>query len=613
VRYLRRGDDVDPLQAVLPVLDQLVVVKDPAGAPVSWLEFHDIVFEHTRLLTPAGGLLDTQAARDVPAAFDVVKGQNVVVQYCTFKHLGGYALWFDDGTRDSLATGNTVTDTGAGGIRTGVAVAGNTAGHNEISSNAITDTGHVMPAGVGIWVGRSFDNTVKQNLVADTTYSGISVGWDWKSTPGTAGRNTVSNNLLVNIGQGELADLGGIYAVGASDGTTTISGNLVREVRGFQGYGSGAWGLYGDQLSTNEVVTNNVVVGTDSGGYFLNSLATADQAIGNVFAWGDAAEFEVAATAQPAVAAASNVFVPRANKVFAFHSSASATFSNNAVSASATVPAASAVDASPCGAGCTTSKTVVTATTAPKDVVLSGGPSTLLVSPKAAINAAGPSDAMIGSLQVVMTRPTSQAGPPWPYTLDIAGFDVGKQPTYLTTYSKGVGSISVQTATDTAHADSDKCLQFHESKTEGGQAYDPNMYVHLNHWTGTSTTSFWVWIDAGTKLRHEWRDLGSGIGPSVTITSSHAVPFGWAEADSPPTAQGWNYIVVTAPVTGSGQTWTLQVTPPNGVTQTLRNLAPRNGGLAGFWQMYFISDATNVDTDACIAGVNADNTAYYAN
>src|SRR5262249_54928008 len=126
----------------------------------------------------------------------------------------------------------------------------------------------VMPGAAAIWVGQTWGNTVTRNLVANTTYTGISVGWQWGYGPATSGDNQVTDNLLFNIGQGVLSDLGGIYTVGISPGTV-VSGNVVREVRGYTAYGSGAWGLYNDYGSSQITLDANVVVGTDSGGYLL--------------------------------------------------------------------------------------------------------------------------------------------------------------------------------------------------------------------------------------------------------------------------------------------------------------------------------------------------------
>jgi phenylacetate-CoA oxygenase PaaJ subunit len=104
----------------------------------------------------------------------------------------------------------------------------------------------------------------------------------------------VVNNLLINIGQGVLSDLGGIYTLGESPGTV-ISGNVMHEVRPYQGYGAGAWGMYNDEATTGVLWENNVVVGTDSGGYLLH-YGRNNTVRSNLLAYGDRSEVRVTKT-----------------------------------------------------------------------------------------------------------------------------------------------------------------------------------------------------------------------------------------------------------------------------------------------------------------------------
>lgn len=627
IRYLPQQNET-PTSAVLPILDQLVVVgKD---APVAYLEFRDLVFEHTRLETPAGGIVDKQAAWLIPAAFDVKNASNVKVKGCTFTHLGGYALWFNQGTTSSEASGNTITDAGAGGIRSGMAQADTTTKSNKILNNAVVDIGHIMPGAVGIWVGRTYDTIVSQNLVANTTYTGISVGWDWDSvTTATSGYNAITNNLLFNIGQGNLGDMGGIYtvgttAIGPNNATTTISGNVIREVRGYPGYGPGAWGLYGDQLTSNVLASNNVVVGTDNGGQFLNVLATADTASGNLFAWGDLGELLVNATASNALTETGNVFVPKLVQPFGNHASAPVTaYSGNWVSSTA---APSPVSLTQCGGGCTTSSTTVATTTAPRGVQLSGDPSTVLSTLQGVIGAAGPSSPLVKTLQVASVPPTVQLAPPWPYTMDIASVKPGDRPSYLITYSDKAApeSIAVQSwpSTPKGSINPGQCLEMKETTAQYANEYDPFFYVRLNHTTGTSTAKFWVWVDATTDVRHEWRDAAGHVGPTLRIQAGGVKVNGGPDYVAKVVVGNWNLITVTAPVndadTSVQHPWTLQVTP-NGATQPTTITVPSTkGAMASFDQMYFISDATppmvnSQPTTAltCLPDVTVDNTVYH--
>lgn len=80
---------------------------------------------------------------------------------------------------------------------------------------------NMHPGGVGVIIAQSYDNEVSYNQISNTSYTGISVGWSWGYASATSGRNLILGNSLFNIGQGMLADMGGIYTVGISPGTVT--------------------------------------------------------------------------------------------------------------------------------------------------------------------------------------------------------------------------------------------------------------------------------------------------------------------------------------------------------------------------------------------------------
>jgi Right handed beta helix region len=298
ILYLPRSQETQAgvaQDAVLAMLDRLVVFDDSAtGALAHDIRFEGLIFEHSRQSIPATGLLDIQAAVASGAAIEVNRASRVIFDACTVRHAGGYGIWFRNNVRESKVLRSTFEDLGSGGIKFGPVSRqgeGLPTGTNEASNNIVQHTGQVIAGATGIWVGASWDNLIRNNLIAHTTYSAISVGWKWGFGEPTAGRNLISDNLIFNIGEGLLADLGGIYTLGPSPGTV-ISGNVIREVRGYKNYGAGAWGIYNDEGSSQILTENNVVIGTDSGAYHLN-YGHANMIRSNLFAGGQKADIRI--------------------------------------------------------------------------------------------------------------------------------------------------------------------------------------------------------------------------------------------------------------------------------------------------------------------------------
>jgi hypothetical protein len=461
----------------------------------------------------------------------------------------------------------------------------------------------VHAGAVGIWVGQSFDNQILHNAIARTTYTGISVGWSWGYGAATSGRNHVVGNLLYDIGRGQLADMGGIYTLGVSPGTE-IANNVIREVRSYEGYGYGAFGLYNDQGSSGITMRDNVVVGTDGGGYFLH-FGHDDVLRGNLFALGKAAEIRVTKPdPQTNLQVADNVLVPLGRQPFDGKFPAeSVRFGANVLSADA---AGGNVDAGPCSAKCPVRRIAVQASaTDVKDIRVSGVDGPTLEHFQKIVRDAGPADGNENGRRALSAMPAQPRAPSVPLTLAIDATPVGQQPAGL--HYTPAGDLPAIHVEKVAGARGDgKCLQFNDGPRFEHRS-EPSAYALLNHRHGRTTTSFDIVYDPAAQIVHEWRDDGRPflVGPSLSIGPDGVKAAGRVVAR--PRPGQWLHVAVSA---GLGEDangrWSVSLTPEGGAEQRVEDLpfgAPKFARLS--W-LGVLSDA-QVASSFCMANVSATN------
>ncbi len=250
VTYLARpGEDLRTISIIAPRLESLIDVQ---GA--THLSFKHIMFAHSAYYLPVTGHSTWQADGDINAAITVTAGQNVVFDRCALTHTGGYGIALVGGSKDCSITGSLLADLGAGGIKIGAGEADGTA-ENHVSDCRIVGGGRIHPAGIGVWIGKSNGNRIERCEIADFYYSAISIGWNWGYNTTAASDNHVTGCHLHDIGQNILSDMGGVYTLGGSDGTT-IENNRMHDISSFS---YGGWGIYYDEGSTNVSARNNLV------------------------------------------------------------------------------------------------------------------------------------------------------------------------------------------------------------------------------------------------------------------------------------------------------------------------------------------------------------------
>ena len=265
-----------PEQAVIiaPKLGNLVSFRGDVEKEqyVEHVHLRGLVFMHTNWGVPAGGYSVAQSEvslrnirPDSPfqSAIDAEAARNCTIEKCTVAHTGFYAIDLGRGCRNNRVVDCEMWDLGAGGVMLGTTDSfkkgdRRLASHQTVKDCLIAHGGRLHPAAVGVWIGHSADNRVLHNDIHDFYYTGISVGWSWHYGYSPSKRNLISHNHIYSIGQHRLSDLGGIYTLGASEGTE-LQFNRIHDISRVEYGGSG---IYFDQGTTGILVENNVVYDT---------------------------------------------------------------------------------------------------------------------------------------------------------------------------------------------------------------------------------------------------------------------------------------------------------------------------------------------------------------
>ena len=234
-----------------------------------------------------------QAAFEVPAAIYIAASRGINFTDCRFENISYTAVKFDKGTQDCDVTSCYFNGIGGNAIFIhGDFVIPATTKNINVRDCHIGNYGRIFNNAIGILLTHAYDCDLTYNEIHDGWYTGISVGWNWGYADHPTNKITISNNLIYNIGNGWLSDMGGIYTLGIQP-ETVISGNVIHDVGCDEGqYGYGGWGIYLDEGSSEMLVENNLVYDCSSE-TFHQHYGRDNIVRNNIFAFGGEGAFIV--------------------------------------------------------------------------------------------------------------------------------------------------------------------------------------------------------------------------------------------------------------------------------------------------------------------------------
>jgi len=257
-------ENADNIEVVVPAADKFIQFTNASNVSIGNVSFRYVSGRYKYNRYSPAGIYDgnvmshtcIQAECELGGSISFTDSNNCKISDCIFSHLGVYGVDVI-GSSNNISVENCIfTDLGCGAMKTqhngtrGVKMS-----NIRFANNKVAGYGKAYLSACAVLFTHVKYSTIENNEICDGEYSGISCGWTWSYKNEGYIANSICNNHLYNIGNGRLADMGGIYTLGVQP-LTRIAGNHIHDVR------AGSilcWGIYLDEGSSCMTVEDNLV------------------------------------------------------------------------------------------------------------------------------------------------------------------------------------------------------------------------------------------------------------------------------------------------------------------------------------------------------------------
>ncbi len=288
------GDRIDTLTLYACPLDTLIDIDGTDN-----ISFRGITFTNNGFSVPKNNTAaddSSQAGFDAMPCLRAVNCSGLKILGCSFENIGACAVKLCSNVRDCLVEGCLFKNIGAQAVY----IIGQNCqpGSPSVTGNITVRDNHIYKYGrtffnsVGILLIHANSCEISNNEIHDGYYTGISSGWVWGYGYNITDNIKIKDNLIYDIGQGWLSDMGGIYTLGIQP-NSVISGNVIHNVAADAHEGGyGGWGIYLDEGTSYMTVESNLVF--DCGSQCFHQHYGRENIIrNNIFALGREGVFRI--------------------------------------------------------------------------------------------------------------------------------------------------------------------------------------------------------------------------------------------------------------------------------------------------------------------------------